>query len=208
MTNEKYTAAAERWTEEAYADAGGYLERRASAVLEMGPALEPGDEVLDLACGDGGFAEPLLAAGMRYRGADANESMAAAAARRLAGRAAVDHADMNVYAPPARVEATCCFRALYYVPDRPAFLRSMAGYTAKKFVFDLAPRRYSLGDVRRDLEAAGFDRLELRPFFAPQTRRLPPAATAALTALERSGPLARALLRYRFSYVCAASRTP
>jgi hypothetical protein len=35
---------------------------------------------------------------------------------------------------------------------------------------------------------------------------LPRAAAAALQALERSGPLARVLLAFRFSYLCAAFR--
>jgi hypothetical protein len=63
-----------------------------------------------------------------------------------------------------------------------------------------------VADVRDDLRAAGFDRLELRPFFSPQRVALPGPAAAALRALERSGPLARLLLAVRFSYLCAAFR--
>ena len=61
-------------------------------------------------------------------------------------------------------------------------------------------------DVRADLRRAGLDRLELRPFFAPQRVSLPRAATGLLRALERAGPLARVLLRYRFSFLCVAFR--
>ena len=81
-----------------------------------------------------------------------------------------------------------------------------ATYTQRKLVFDLNPRQYRLADVRADLEAAGWRRLELRPFFSPQTRSLPAPAAALLRGLERSGPLARLLLRVRFTYVCAAAR--
>jgi hypothetical protein len=104
------------------------------------------------------------------------------------------------------VAATTCFRAIYYTRDRRAFFRRVAGYTTKKLVFDLNPRQYRLADVHADLEAAGWTRLELRPFFSPQTRSLPRPAAAALRALERSGPLARLLLRFRFTYLCAAAR--
>jgi hypothetical protein len=52
-----------------------------------------------------------------------------------------------------------------------------------------------------DLEAAGFDRLDTRPFFVPQTRALP-----ILVAFERVAPVARLLLRYRFTLICSASR--
>jgi SAM-dependent methyltransferase len=84
-----YSLAAPRWTDEAYVDPGYYMRRRAAAFLELGPRLAPGERVLDLACGDGGFAEPLLAAGLRYTGVDGNERMVTAAQRRLAGRARV-----------------------------------------------------------------------------------------------------------------------
>ena len=40
-----------------YADAARYLRHRAELVVALGPPLEPGDDVLDLACGDGGLAD-------------------------------------------------------------------------------------------------------------------------------------------------------
>jgi hypothetical protein len=61
-------------------------------------------------------------------------------------------------------------------------------------------------EVYVDLRAAGFDRLELRPFFSPQHVLLPRPVASALYALERIGPLARLLLAVRFSYLCAAFR--
>ena len=44
----------------------------------------------------------------------------------------------------------------------------------------------------------------LRPFFVPQTRRLPRIAVRLLIGLERAGPLARVALRLRFTYIVAA----
>jgi SAM-dependent methyltransferase len=200
---EKYAGQAAGWTETAYADAAAYLAHRARLVVELGPPLRPGDRVLDLACGDAGLADALAPLGIDYAGVDASPEMVEAATAR--GHAAV-LADLNDYEPPQPVTATTCFRAIYYARDRRAFLRRVGGYTERKLVFDLNPRQFRPDDVRDDLRAAGFDRLELRPFFVPQTVALPRAAASALRGLERSGPLARLLLRVRFTYLCAASR--
>ena len=200
-SNDKYAPQAERWSADAYADAHTYLAHRADLVRSVGPHLEPAETVLDLACGDGGFAAYLP--GLSYFGVDASREMVGAARRR--GRMVV-LGDLNDYEPPAPVAATTCFRAVYYARNRADFFRRVAGYTERKFVFDLNPRQYRLAEVRADLRAAGFDRLELRPFFSPQRVSLPRRAAAALHALERSGPLARLLLAVRFSYLCAAFR--
>jgi SAM-dependent methyltransferase len=201
VTTEKYGPQAEGWSEAAYADAHAYLKHRAELIVSLGPLLERGDTVLDLACGDGALGDYLQ--GLDYQGVDASPEMVDAARRR--GRD-VRLGDLNDYEPPESVAATTCFRAIYYARDRAAFFRRVAGYTERKLVFDLNPRQYRVEDVRADLRAAGFDQLELRPFFSPQRVSLPRPAVATLHALERSGPLARALLAVRFSYLCAAFR--
>jgi SAM-dependent methyltransferase len=201
MTGEKYDAQAERWSEIAYADAATYLAHRGELVLSLGPPLEHGDTVLDLACGDAAAAEHLP--GMRYVGLDASAEMIKAAQRR--GRDVV-LGDLNDYEPPEPVAATTCFRAIYYANDRAAFFRRVAGYTERKFVFDLNPRQYRVDDIGADVRAAGFDQLELRPFFSPQHFSLPQPVANVFYALERSGPIARLLLTMRFSYLCAAFR--
>jgi ubiquinone/menaquinone biosynthesis C-methylase UbiE len=73
MTEDKYDVRAERWSEIAYADAATYLAHRCELVLKLGPPLEPGDAVLDLACGDAGAADYLP--GVRYSGLDASAEM-------------------------------------------------------------------------------------------------------------------------------------
>ena len=200
-TGDKYSPQAERWSEEAYADSDAYLAHRAELIVSLGPALAPGDTVLDLACGDGGLAGFLSS--FRYLGVDASPEMVEAGRRNGRDLAL---GDLNDYVPTEPVAATTIFRAIYYARDRAAFFRHVAGYTQRKLVFDLNPRQYRLVEVRRDLTEAGFSGLELRPFFAPQRVALPAPASASLYALERSGPLARLLLRFRFSYVCAAFR--
>jgi SAM-dependent methyltransferase len=202
----QYARQAEEWSERAYADSEAYLSHRADLVVALGPRLEPRDEVLDLACGDAGLGEALLARGLRYRGVDSTPEMVEAARARLGDRAPVELADLNDFAPPEPVAATTLFRALYYAHDRAAFFRRVAGFTEKKLVFDLNPRQYRVEDVLADLRAAGLDEIVLRPFFVPQTRALPRPLGALARTLERSGPLARATLRYRFTYLVAASR--
>jgi hypothetical protein len=201
MIGEKYDASAERWSEIAYADAATYLAHRAELVLSLGPPLEQGDTLLDLACGDAAAAEHLP--GVRYVGLDSSPEMVKAGQRR--GRTVV-LGDLDAYEPLEPVAATTCFRAIYYAQDRAAFFRRVAGYTERKFVFDLNPRQYRVEDVSADLRAAGFDQLELRPFFSPQNFSLPRPMASALYALERGGPVARLLLTLRFSYLFAAFR--
>jgi SAM-dependent methyltransferase len=200
-TTEKYDAQSEGWSVRAYADSAAYLAHRAAAVMRLGPELREGDTLLDLACGDGGLAG-FLPSWLSYRGIDASEAMVSAA--RAAVRDVV-HGDLNEYAPPEPVAVTTCFRAIYYARDRREFFGLARGYTERKLVFDLNPRQYRVDDVAADLRAAGFAHLELRPFFASQRVRLPKPVAAALRALEGTGPLARLLLRFRFTYVCAAS---
>ena len=206
-TAEKYGPQASGWTETAYADGERYLRHRAELVIAVGPRLEAGDVVLDLACGDAGLAEPLLAHGLRYVGIDLSEEMVGAARGRLADRGEAIVADLNEFVPPKPVAATTIFRAIYYARDRLEFFRHVAGFTEKKLVFDLNPRQYHVDDVREDLRRAGFDRLDLRPFFVPQTRALPRPLAAALERAETVAPLARIALRFRFTYICAASRS-
>jgi SAM-dependent methyltransferase len=201
----KYAGKAKQWSERQYADPRAYLSHRADVVVDLGPKLEPGDEVLDLACGDGGFGDVLLARGLRYRGVDATEEMVAEATRRLGDRATIERGDLNEYEPPGPVAATTLFRAVYYARDQRGFFARVAGYTDKKLVFDLNPRQYRLRDVVEDLEAVGLGRVALRPFFVPQTVSLPAPVTALARGLEHSGPLARLALRFRFTYLVAAS---
>lgn len=201
-TWDKYAQGAEGWTEAAYADARAYLARRAKLVRTLGPALAPGDAVLDLACGDGGLADFLPE--QRYRGVDASPEMVDAARRRDRD---VVLADLNDYVPPEPVQATTIFRAIYYARDRPALLAHIAGYTETKLVFDLNPRQYRLAYVRADLRAAGFDELVVQPFFVPQTVVPTRPVAQLLRAAERVHPIALLLLRSRFTYMCSAFRS-
>jgi SAM-dependent methyltransferase len=203
---DQYARKAAAWSDAEYADAHAYLAHRAHVIATLGVPLVPGDEVLDLACGDGGVGPFLLERGLGYRGVDSEPAMVAAARRRLGGGAHVEVGDLNDFTPDRPVAATTVFRAIYYARDREDFFRHVAGFTERKLVCDLNPRQYCVADVLTELRTAGFGRVELRPFFVPQTQRLPGPAIALLKAAERSGPLARLALRHRFTYVVAAVR--
>jgi len=201
MRSTKYDATAAEWSKTAYADPARYLTHRAHAIVTVGPRLEPGDTLLDLACGDGALAG-YLPEGVLYKGVDASSAMVEAA--RAQGRDVVQ-GDLNNYVPPAHVAATSCFRAIYYAADRRVFFEQARQYTTKKLVFDLNPRQFPLAEVRADAHAAGFGRFDTRPFFVPQRYALSPVLAQVLVGLEHAGPVARAVLRARFTYVCAAS---
>ena len=218
----QFAGKAERWSQTAYASPDAYLAHRAELVATLGTELAPDDEVLDLACGDGGLGPHLLARGLRYRGVDAEPAMAEAAAQLLASardsdnacvestqalsaveRAVVEQGELDTYEPPAPVAATTVFRAIYYARDRPAFFARARSFTEKKLVFDLNPRQYRVAEIVSELEVAGFRRVVMRPFLVPQTRRLPGAAVRLAIAAETT-PLARLALRRRFTYLVAA----
>jgi hypothetical protein len=131
--------------------------------------------------------------------------MVEAARARLTGRAEIHLADLNDFVPARPVAATTIFRAIYYARARRELFGRIASYTEKKLVFDLNPRQYRLEEVRADLVAAGFERLELRPFFSAQRLALPHPLQLLLRTAEQVEPLARPALRFRFSYLCAAS---
>ena len=202
----QYARKAARWSDAEYADARAYLTHRAELIVSLGVPLGPGDEVLDLACGDGGLGACLLERGLRYAGVDAEPAMVEAARRKLGGTATIAQGDLNLYEPPLPVAATTVFRAIYYARDRRAFFARVAGFTERKLIFDLNPRQYRVDDIVAELSEAGFARVELRPFFVPQTRRLPGPAVGLLKVAERTWPVARLALRARFTYLVAAVR--
>jgi len=201
----KYDRLAPGFSRHDYGDPERYFRRRARAVIENGPPLRAGDTVLDLGCGDGAAAVPLLAAGIEYLGVDASSQMVAQTRALLGDRARVEQGEIETYTPPERVTATTCFRAVYYADDLVRFFAHVAGYTERKFVFDFTPKDFDERQIVADLHAGGFDRVELKPFLYPQHYAPPGALDTLLRAAERAGPLVRPLLRFRFTYIVAAS---
>jgi SAM-dependent methyltransferase len=204
-TARRYDDLAQGYSERTYADAEHVYARRLRLVRDLGTPLVPPNRVLDLGCGDASFGPWLLDAGFDYTGIDASRGMVEVAAARV-GEDRVALGDLTTYRPPADVAAATCFGAAKYVGDLGAFFGLVADYTTTKVVFDVLPREQSLDDIRAAALGAGFATFDVRPFFVPQSRRLPPAAAAALELAERIPPVANRLLRARFSVVCAASK--
>jgi len=149
---DQYARKAEGWTDAEYADARAYLDHRAELIATLGAPLRAGDEVLDLACGDGGLGEHLLARALAYTGIDAEPAMVDAARRRLGDRATIGVGDLNSFVPERPVAATTVFRAIYYVHDRAAFFARASRFTERKLVFDLNPRQYAVDLVVAERE--------------------------------------------------------
>ena len=204
---DKFDRLARGYAAHDYADPARYADRRAQVALAVGPALPPAATVLDLACGDANMAEPFLSRGLRYRGVDGSTAMIDEARSRLGDRVPLEIARIDEYEPPAPVDMTLCLRAFYYPENRRAFFARVAGYTKTKFVFDFDPRVYARRELEDDLRASGFDRIALRPFFLPQRVAPPAPMRAMLLALEHAGPFARAALRVRGIWFCAASKS-
>jgi SAM-dependent methyltransferase len=204
--SEKYDGLAAEFSAREYGDPARYYARRAEAIVGVGPRLDPGDRILDIACGDGGQAVPLLEHGLAYYGIDVSPQMIAVAGERLGPRAHVEVGDMFSYVPPQPVAATSCFRAIYYATDMRETFAHLGSYTEKKLVFDFSPRDYDRRQMVADLRAAGFSTVTLRPFLYPQHYAPPRIVDALLRAAENVEPLVRPLMRLRFTYVCSASR--
>jgi len=202
---EKFDRLAPGYAAHDYADPARYAARRAEIALGLGPALAPGATILDLACGDENMAGPFLARGYHYRGVDGSAGMIEEARTRLGDAVPLEVAGMDEYVPTEPVDLTLCLRAFYYPQDRAAFLQRVAAYTRVKLVFDFDPRVQDRDQIVGELRENGFERVELRPFFLPQRVAPPAPVRAALLALEHAGPLARAALRVRGIWFCAAT---
>jgi SAM-dependent methyltransferase len=201
--NAKYDRLADGFSEREYVDPDQYSARRARTIVELGPRLRSGNTVLDLGCGDGIAAGPLLAYGLRYSGVDSSEQMVEVARRRYPGLS-FEVGTIGEYEPSEPVDATICLRAYHYVADRLGLFRRVASYTRVKFVFDFRPADPA-DEIVRDLYAAGFSRVELRPFFLPARRHVPAPGLPLLGAVERSGPLASRLARRFGRTFCSAA---
>jgi SAM-dependent methyltransferase len=201
--NEKYDELAEGFSDREYVDPDRYSARRGQVIIELGPRLRSGQTVLDLGCGDGVAAGPLLAEGLVYSGVDSSGQMVEVAHRRFP-ELRFEVGTIEDYTPPGPVDATICLRAYHYAEDRLGFFRQVASYTKVKFVFDFRPSDPA-DEIVRDLFVAGFSRVDLRPFFLSARRPVPDAALPLIGAIEHSGPLATRLARRVGRTFCSAA---
>lgn len=196
----KYDAMAERYSELDYAAPEAYYARRARLLVAQPPPLQPGETVLDFACGDGGLGRHLLRLGLDYRGVDASSRMVEVARRALGDRVLQGSFD---YVPPLPVAATTIYRTIYLVPKRRDFFARVRDFTQRKFVFDVDPRAEPVAAMVEELRETGWRQIRLTPFLTPQRGVLPSPLQRALHLLEPL-PGARILTLIRFPLLVSA----
>ena len=153
--------------------------------------------MLDLACGDGGLGEALLARGLRYRGVDSTPEMVDAARARLgAACAGRPRRSQRLRAPEPRRRDDGLPRDL--LRARPArVLRGTSPRTRRRSSCSTSTRGSTAStDVLADLRSVGLRHGRAATVLRPADRvAARPACSRAAKALERSGPLARLALR-------------
>jgi trans-aconitate methyltransferase len=107
------------WDPKAYAQAGAFVHGLAGGVVEWLNA-QPGEEILDLGCGDGQLTLRLSATGARVQGVDASPAMVEAA-RSRAVEAEVASAESLPFADCA-FDAVFSNAALHWVRDQNAMM--------------------------------------------------------------------------------------
>jgi trans-aconitate methyltransferase len=99
------------WNTEAYAANGRFVATLASDVVAL-LAHQPGEQVLDLGCGDGALTEQLAATGAVVIGVDASPTMLAAARRR---NLHVEHHDATALPFRHQFDAVFSNAALHWI---------------------------------------------------------------------------------------------
>jgi trans-aconitate methyltransferase len=99
------------WDTEAYAANGRFVATLASAVVDLlNP--QPGEEILDLGCGDGALTEQLAATGAIVTGVDSSPAMLAAARKR---NLHVEHHDATALPYHHQFDAVFSNAALHWI---------------------------------------------------------------------------------------------
>jgi SAM-dependent methyltransferase len=145
-----------------------------------------GVDVLEVGCGQGGFAAR-LAQSYDYVGVEPDSVSAGVAADRLAtagGRGVVHQGDLSVLDPDARFDLVCAFEVIEHIKDDEAALRDWVermrpgGWlllSTPAFQHRFGPademvghfRRYDPDAMRRLLREVGLEDVELVQFGAP-----------------------------------------
>jgi trans-aconitate methyltransferase len=102
---------AQTWNTEAYAANGRFVANLASDVVAL-LAPQPGEDILDLGCGDGALTEQLASTGAIVVGVDASLTMLAAARQR---NLRVEHHDATALPYQAQFDAVFSNAALHWI---------------------------------------------------------------------------------------------
>jgi len=104
------------WNPQDYAENAGFVPALGNAALML-LAPQPGEDILDLGCGDGALTARIAEAGAHVLGVDPSPAMLEAA-RKLGLR--VEQADGQRLAYEARFDAVFSNAALHWMPDQQA----------------------------------------------------------------------------------------
>ena len=117
------TRTGQTWNTEAYAANGRFVANLASAIVELlNP--QPGEQILDLGCGDGALTEQLAATGAIVLGVDASPTMLAAARQRSLR---VEQHDATDLPYENRFDAVFSNAALHWITGIPGQQATLAG---------------------------------------------------------------------------------
>jgi trans-aconitate methyltransferase len=185
------TPPSQTWNADAYAAHGRFVADLGARILDwLHP--EPGEEILDLGCGDGALTEQIARCGAHVCGVDASAQMVTAARERGLQAEVMDATQMPF---ERRFDAVFSNAALHWIHNQPAvlqgvakalkpagrFVAEMGGHgniAAIRVAFHAALTHYKLTDLmaednyfptvaeyRRLLEAQGFtvEAIELVP---------------------------------------------
>jgi trans-aconitate methyltransferase len=122
-TEDKTEPTGQTWNPTYYATHGRFVAKLATAVVEL-LKPQPGEQILDLGCGDGALTEQLAATGAIVTGADASPAMVAAArARGLT----IDHHKAEDLPYISQFDAVFSNAALHWIPahNQPAALAAV-----------------------------------------------------------------------------------
>jgi trans-aconitate methyltransferase len=111
------------WNTEAYAANGRFVADLASEVVAL-LAPQPGEEILDLGCGDGALTEQLAATGAIVIGVDSSHAMLAAARQRNLN---VEHHDATALPYHQQHDAVFSNAALHWITGVPGHQAALAG---------------------------------------------------------------------------------
>jgi trans-aconitate methyltransferase len=102
------------WNTEAYAANGRFVATLASDVVAL-LKPQPGEQILDLGCGDGVLTEQLAATGAIVTGVDASPAMLAAARQRSARNLTFEHHDATTLPYHHQFDAVFSNAALHWI---------------------------------------------------------------------------------------------
>ncbi len=132
-TSEETKPTGQTWNTDNYATHGRFVANLATAVVDL-LAPQPGEQILDIGCGDGALTEQLAATGAILTGADASAAMVAAAQTRAqtcvqkcAHPFEVAHHPAESLPYIAQFDAAFSNAALHWIPEatQPAALTAI-----------------------------------------------------------------------------------